>query len=120
MLVERGAAYTQGVSTLASSYGTFSSGVGTLASGANELAAQTNDLDRKALDSVKDQLSDFLNPQFTQQDFVNGSTEDIDTVQFIYMTDQVKAPKTAKDTATEKPEQTFLQKLATLFGITLE
>ena len=80
MLVERGAAYTQGANALASSYGTFSSGVATLASGTDELAAQTNGLDRKALDSVKDQLSDFLNPQFTQQDFVNGRTEDIDTV----------------------------------------
>lgn len=109
--------YAQGVSTLASSYGTFHSGVNTLASGTGELASETNGINQKALDSVKEQLSDYLNPEFTQQDFVNGETNSIDTVQFIYKTGEIKAPEVEDETAEDEPEQTFFEKLAALFGM---
>lgn len=115
--------YTQGVGTLASQYGAFQSGVSSLSLGANELATQTDGIDQKALNQVKDQLSDYLNPQFQQQDFVSGETDTISTVQFVYKTGEVKATETVDSAAIEAAEEstetqkTFLEKLAALFGL---
>lgn len=116
------ARYTQGVGTLASQYGTFQSGVSSLSSGASELATQTNGIDQKALEQVKDKLKDYLNPSFQQQDFVNGETDGIKTVQFVYQTGKVARADDADastDDAAESAEsqQTFLDKLAALFGL---
>ena len=116
--------YTQGVGELAGRYGTFQSGVSSLSSGASELATQTSGIDQKALDQVKDQLSEYLNPEFQQQDFVNGETDGISAVQFIYKTGEVKAQAGASEavdnaveSAEEESGQTFLEKLAALFGL---
>lgn len=117
--------YTQGVGTLASQYGTFQSGVSSLSSGASELAMQTNGIDQKALEQVKDELSDYLNPSFEQQDFVNGDTESIESVQFVYQTgkvaladDDASTDDIADDaTETTATQQSFLDKLAALFGL---
>ncbi len=117
--------YTQGVGTLASQYGTFESGVSTLSSGASELASQTNGIGQKALAQVKDELADYLNPSFQQQDFVNGETGSIEIVQFVYQTGKVAADDGADDTAGDstesaesvEPQQTFFEKLAALFGL---
>lgn len=115
--------YAQGVGTLASEYGTFQSGVSTLSSGASELASQTSGIDQKALNQVKDQLSDYLNPQFQQQDFVNGETSNIHAVQFVYKTGEVKAADSdnvttdSDDESTKDQPKAFLEKLAALFGL---
>lgn len=112
--------YTQGVGTLASEYGTFKSGVADLSSGASELAVQTGGIDQRALNQVKDQLSEYLNPEFQQQDFVNGETDDTETVQFVYKTGEVKIEKDASEVENEptaEQPQTFFEKLAALFGL---
>lgn len=114
--------YTQGVGMLASQYGTFQSGVSTLSSGASELASQTNGIDQKALDQIKDELEDYLNPSFQQQDFVNGETDSIETVQFVYQTGKVAVANATDDSAdnaadSAESQQTFFEKLAALFGL---
>lgn len=114
------AQYAQGVGTLASQYGTLQSGTSTLSSGAETLAAQTDGIDEKALNQVKDQLSEYLNPTFQQQDFVSGETDNIDTVQFVYKTGEVKAADavaSATDESSDDEPQSFLEKLAALFGL---
>lgn len=114
------AQYTQGVGTLASQYGTFQSGTSTLSSGAETLAAQTNGIDQKALNQVKERLSEYLNPTFQQQDFVSGETDNIDAVQFVYKTGEAKADDTvegATDESSDDEPPSFLEKLAALFGL---
>ena len=53
--------------------------------------------------TVKDKLQDYLNPNFTLTDFVNGSTDHIRQVQFLYMTDATEVadgePATSKETS---------------------
>ena len=68
-------------------------------------------------DTVKDKLQDYLNPSFTLTDFVNGSTDHIKRVQFVYMTDAIEVedeePATAEETS---QDEGFFEKLFALFG----
>ena len=40
-----------------------------------------------------EQLDAYLNPDFTMVDFVNGSSDNIGTVQFVIMTEAIEAPE---------------------------
>ena len=86
------------------------------------MASQTNGIDQKALDQIKDELEDYLNPSFQQQDFVNGETDSIETVQFVYQTGKVAVANATDDSAdnaadSAESQQTFFEKLAALFGL---
>lgn len=63
-----------------------------LRDGAQELADQTTGLQGRVADEVTAQLDDYLNPDFTMVDFVNGSSSHIENVQFVYMTESIEAP----------------------------
>ena len=83
-----------GAATLADGLSQINAGGKTLADGAvqlkngtQELTDRTRDLDTQVIDTVKDQIQDMLNPQFTPTDFVNGEQgKQIGRVQFVYMT----------------------------------
>lgn len=83
-----------GAATLADGLSQINAGGKTLADGAvqlkngtQELTDRTRDLDTQVIDTVKDQIQDMLNPQFTPTDFVNGEQgTQIGRVQFVYMT----------------------------------
>ena len=83
-----------GAATLANGLSQINAGGKTLADGAvqlkngtQELTDRTRDLDTQVIDTVKDQIQDMLNPQFTPTDFVNGEQgTQIGRVQFVYMT----------------------------------
>lgn len=83
-----------GAATLADGLSQINTGGKTLADGAvqlkngtQELTDRTRDLDTQVIDTVKDQIQDMLNPQFTPTDFVNGEQgTQIGRVQFVYMT----------------------------------
>lgn len=83
-------AYSSGAESAAQGASALASGSQELSSGTQELADQTTNLDQKMIDAVRDQLEDFLNPDFTMMDFANGTTGQIDRVQFVYMTDSIK------------------------------
>ncbi len=82
-------AYTQGTDTSAEGASTLADGTSTLSDGTQELADQTVGLDQKMIDTVRDKLQEFLNPDFSPVDFANNSVENISRVQFIYMTDAI-------------------------------
>lgn len=77
--------YVDGVFELKDGCDTLSSGAGDLAGGAQELFDETYDIDQKMIDSVRDELEEYLNPQFQTIDFANGSTNTY-RVQFVYKT----------------------------------
>lgn len=83
--------YTGAVSTLDSSFGTYTQGTQELADGTQELADATDDLSQQVIDSARDELTSYLNPEFVATDFVNGSTENIGKVQFIIKTAGIDA-----------------------------
>ncbi len=108
--------YTSGVDKLAGSYPTLNNGIETLNSGASELASETSDIDTKMVSTVKDKLTEYLNPSFTMTDFVNGSTDHIKRVQFVYMTDAIETEDevaTQNEVATD--DKNFFDKLVALF-----
>lgn len=61
-----------------------------LNSGTQQLQSQTANVDTKMVSTVKDKLQEYLNPTFTLADFVNGDTQNIKRVQFVYMTDSIE------------------------------
>ena len=67
--------------------------------------------------TVKDKLRNDLNPNFTLADFVDGNTEHIKRVQFVYMTDAIEVedeePATTEDNS---QDEGFFEKLLALFG----
>lgn len=82
--------YTDGVRTLATSYGEMNSGAHELADGTGKLRNETQGLDQKMIESVRDKLQEYLNPEFEVRDFVNNASEGVDAVQFVYMTGSIK------------------------------
>lgn len=114
--------YTAGVDKLAGNYKAINSGTETLSNGTKELRDETSDIDTKMIETVKDKLMQYLNPDFTMRDFVNGDTEHIERVQFIYMTDAIDAEEETSETQSQdesqdkkQEEQGFFEKLAALF-----
>ena len=109
--------YTSGVDKLAGNYPTLNSGISTLNSGTSELQSETADIDTKMVSTVKDKLTEYLNPSFTMADFVNGSTDHIQRVQFVYMTDAIEVsddePVQTEEATNEK---SFIEKLVALFA----
>ena len=109
--------YTSGVDKLAGNYPTLNSGISTLNSGTSELQSETADIDTKMVSTVKDKLTEYLNPSFTMTDFVNGSTDHIKRVQFVYMTDAIEIeddePAQTEEATNEK---SFIDKLVALFA----
>ena len=108
--------YTSGVDKLAGNYPTLNSGIATLNSVTSELQGETSDIGSKMVNTVKDKLTEYLNPSFTMADFVNGSTEHIKRVQFVYMTDSIEVsddePAQTEEAINEK---SFFDKLVALF-----
>ena len=84
--------YTDGVDTLATSFNSFNQGTNSLANGTQQLANTTVNINQEMIDEIHAQIESFLNPEFTQRDFVNGDTTHIETVQFVYLTPALKAP----------------------------
>ena len=108
-----------GASTLADGAGSLADGANELSDGTSELRDQTSDLDSKVADGVRDGLADYLNPDFTPVDFVNGDADHITRVQFVIKTDGISAPDETDDTdadaVDDQAEQSFIDKLAALF-----
>ena len=48
-------------------------------------------------------------------DFVTGETEDVKSVQFVYATEDIRAPEPQKEPEKEEQSATFLDKLRALF-----
>lgn len=88
MKVDAGAqALAAGGNALAGGAKALNDGAVQLKNGTQELTDRTRDLDTQVIDTVKDQIQDMLNPQFTPTDFVNGEQgKQIGRVQFVYMT----------------------------------
>ena len=108
--------YAAGVDKLAGNYPTLNSGVLELKSGTNELQNETASIDTKMINSVKDKLTEYLNPTFTMIDFVNGDTQHIKRVQFVYMTDAIEVPdKNIEETEDAQEDKNFFEKLIALF-----
>lgn len=81
--------YTGGVSTLASNYSEFESGVSSLASGTSALSSQTATLDKDIIAGMKDELSKYLNSDFTPTSFVDSRNTNIKQVQFVMTTESI-------------------------------
>lgn len=120
--------YTNGVDTLACEYASFVDGTRELAAGSSQLSDETRDLDQQMIDKVRDELESFLNPDFTMTDFVNGNSDDIEQVQFVYMTEGIEAEdnKDGSSSAdgsvenavdTQGSEKGFIEKFLALFGL---
>lgn len=108
-------AYTSGVSTLSSSYSVLQEGVGSLKSGTSEFRAETATLDQDLIDSVKDKLEEYLNPDFELHSFTDSSNTDVQQVQFIIMTDTIEEPEEDVIHEEEKIEETVWSRLLSLF-----
>jgi putative membrane protein len=109
--------YTSGTDKLASNYPTLNSGISSLNSGTSELQSETSDIDKKMVSTIKDKLTDYLNPTFTMTDFVNGDTDHIKRVQFVYMTDAIEAQNDEPQQTDEASEdKNFIEKLVALFA----
>lgn len=77
--------YMDGVLDLKDGCDELGSGGSELSDGVRELFDQTRDLDRKLVESIRDELEEYLNPQFQAPDFVNASSL-TNRVQFVYRT----------------------------------
>lgn len=110
--------YTSGADELASNYPNLDDGISALNSGTQQLENETFNIDSKMISEVKTKLQDYLNPTFTLADFVNGNTDNIKRVQFVYMTDAIEIQEeTSNGAAAETEENTnFLEKLIALFS----
>ena len=109
---------SDGASSLADGAGDLADGANELADGTGELREQTADIDNKIADGVRDGLTDYLNPDFTPADFVNGDTDHITRVQFVIKTDGISVPDEGDaepEEAADEGEQTFIDKLVALF-----
>ncbi len=112
--------YTAGAAELQRGARKLSDGASSLADGTQELADQTEGLDGKIADAAAEQLDTYLNPDFTMVDFVNGSSDNIGTVQFVIMTEAIEAPEEDEaaqqgDAAASPDDRTFFEKLKALF-----
>ncbi|MGN0072344.1 MAG: hypothetical protein ACI36W_00830 [Coriobacteriales bacterium] len=93
------------------------SGAGKLAEGTQELEDETSGMSTKMIDEVRDKLESYLNPSFELRDFVNGSTDGMQSVQFVYMTEAVEIDDEDEDEPAPQDERSFLEKLLALFGL---
>ena len=112
------ATYTAGVDTLAGNYSSLDSGLTTLASGTAQLQSETANIDSEMVSAVKDKLTEYLNPSFTLADFVNGSSDHIKSVQFVYMTEVVEIEsEVAQQTEETTENKSFFEKFISLFTL---
>lgn len=77
--------YTEGIDSLDSGLGELAGGANALSDGMSELYASTRGIDQKLIDGIRDEVQEFLDPDFQPTDFVTGSSE-ILRVQFVYKT----------------------------------
>lgn len=109
-------ALLSGATSLASGAQQLTLGSASLQSGSSSLVAETTGLDQKLVDTLRDKLNEYLNPNYQVADFVNGTSDGLTQVQFVYKIDGVAAAESAPaEPATEDEPQGFFDKLAALF-----
>lgn len=122
-LKEGVASVSDGADQLAEGAASLSEGTSSLKDGANELAdgtgelrSETADIDTKIADGVTEGLTDYLNPDFTERDFVSGEEGHVTRVQFVIKTAAIEQDDDEDDEDTsETKDQTFWEKLLALF-----
>lgn len=107
--------YTGGVSTLASNYSEFENGVSSLASGTSALSSQTATLDKDIIAGMKDELSKYLNSDFTPESFVDSRNTNIKQVQFVMTTDPITYDEPEAE-GTDEQTTTLWERFLALFS----
>ncbi len=108
-IVQGSAQLSQGASSLADGTREFSGGM-------NELNSQTQNMDSDVQEQIDEMMKTYTGGDFTPVSFVSDKNTNIKSVQFVLMTQEIKTAK-AEEVQQQPAEQTFWDKLATLFGV---
>ena len=122
--------YSKGISTLASDYASFDnglnqflersgslySGIASLYSGSNEIILNIGDLPQTMQDEISSFLDNYLGSDFVLESYVAAENVGVSRVQFIMLTDAIKAPVSEeKTTESSAPKKSFWDRLIDLF-----
>jgi X-X-X-Leu-X-X-Gly heptad repeat protein len=104
-------------SLLSSSLTDLSDGMQQLADGTDEMYSQTKDMDTQLQDKIDELLSDYDTDDFVPVSFVSEKNTNVELVQFVMMTDEIKSVNAQNTPETQSTEQSFWQRLLALFGL---
>lgn len=107
--------YVSGVGKLNTNYAAYSQGVKELKQGTAEFKNETIDIDKKLLDGIKDELKNYLDPDYELHSFTEPSNKAVDRVQFIYMSDSIEEPEPEPVEVEETEEETLWSRLFSVF-----
>lgn len=102
--------YINGFSMYADGIDEFSSGIKILNDGTNTLEDETNGMSDEAKKQIDEAMSAFNKEGFKLESFVDDKNKNINLVQFVYMSDALKAPENKKEVV-EDEKQSFWEKL---------
>lgn len=89
-------------------------GVGELKDGTDEFKDKTSDIDEKIDEEVNKVITNFSGSDFTPRSFVSDKNTNVNLVQFLMKTEEIKIPEKGKTETVEEP-LTFWQRLLNLF-----
>ncbi len=92
-------------------------GMKELADGTEEMHSETSDMDTKMQDKIDEMLGEYTADDFEPVSFVSDKNTGIELVQFVSVTDEIKAPEEKNAPEAQVPEQNFWQRLLALFKI---
>lgn len=103
--------------TLNSAIGDLQDGMQLLADGTEEMHSQTADMDTQLQDKIDELLADYTTDDFVPVSFVSEKNTNVELVQFVFMTDEIKPTDVKNATETQSTEQSFWQRFLALFGL---
>ncbi|HZW97706.1 MAG TPA: YhgE/Pip domain-containing protein, partial [Bacillota bacterium] len=94
----------------------YTDGVNELAEGVNEFEAETQDIDQQLLDEIDKKIDEYLNKDFVPESFVSAQNVNVESVQFVFTTEEIPKPKAAVIEVPKEENGNFWDRVAGLFG----
>lgn len=94
----------------------YTDGVSELAEGVGEFEAETQDIDQQMLDEIDKKIDEYLNKDFIPNSFVSTQNENVEAVQFVFMTQEIPRQKTAVIEVPKEESGGFWDRVQALFG----
>lgn len=107
----------RGSGDLSAGAAALSDGTQQFSDGTNELNVQTKDMDAEIQDKIDEFMETYTGGDFTPVSFVSAQNTNVNSVQFVIMTPEIKNGNEQAAKTQQPEEQTFWQKLLALFGI---
>lgn len=106
-----------GSTDLASGMSDLHKGMLELADGTDDMRDETADMDAQMQDKIDEMLEKYTFEEFEPVSFISQKNANVELVQFVLMTEEIKAPEPDEPPEVREKEPTFWQRLLALFGL---